>query len=208
MRAAAKKRSAELRKLRRDRLFATARTAATSGNLREFYKVVRLLAPQGSKRRFQLCQGGAPLPPERELAIMPNTFALLASSMPLVNPASPWFFTKLSRILKPLSVLHPSSHTLRAALQRMPCVVCFTIARKLANCARHTRVIHTSASLDFGCPPGRGASRFALISLLPSTRFRMVWSERPFVKLVSPRDRRLCSSHGSAHALTTCICPD
>ena len=74
MRAAAKKRSAELRKLRRDRLFATARTAATSGNLREFYKVVRLLVPQGSKRRFQLCQGGAPLPPERELAIMQKHF--------------------------------------------------------------------------------------------------------------------------------------
>ena len=45
MRAAAKKRSAGLRKLRRDRLFATARTAAINGNLREFYKVVRLLAP-------------------------------------------------------------------------------------------------------------------------------------------------------------------
>ena len=74
MRAAAKKRSAELRKLRRDRLFATARTAAINGNLREFYKVVRLLAPQGSKRRFQLCQGGAPLPPERELAIMQKHF--------------------------------------------------------------------------------------------------------------------------------------
>ena len=74
MRAAAKKRSAGLRKLRRDRLFATARTAAINGNLREFYKVVRLLAPQGSKRRFQLCQGGAPLPPERELAIMQKHF--------------------------------------------------------------------------------------------------------------------------------------
>ena len=74
MRAAAKKRSAELRKLRRDRLFATARTAAINGNLRKFYKVVRLLAPQGSKRRFQLCQGGAPLPPERELAIMQKHF--------------------------------------------------------------------------------------------------------------------------------------
>ena len=57
-------------------------------------------------------------------------------------------------------------------------------------------------------PSWQGASRFALISLLPSTRFRMVWSERPFVKLVSPRDRRLCSLHGSAHALTTCIRPD
>ena len=45
MRTAAKnkKRSAELRRQRRDRLFTTARTAATSGNLREFYKVVRLL---------------------------------------------------------------------------------------------------------------------------------------------------------------------
>ena len=74
MRAAAKKRSAELRKLRRDRLFATARSAAITGNLREFYKVVRLLAPQRSKRRFRLCQGGAPLPPERELAIMQQHF--------------------------------------------------------------------------------------------------------------------------------------
>ena len=70
------------------------------------------------------------------MALNPNTFALLASSMPLVNPASLWFFTKLSRILKPSSVLHPSSHTLRAALQRMPCVVCFSIARGLANCMR------------------------------------------------------------------------
>eukprot|EP00439_Symbiodinium_sp_Y106_P065823 s1964_g10.t1 len=74
MRAAAKKRSAELRKLKRDRLFTTAKEAATSGNLREFYKVVRLLAPQGSKRRFQLCQGGVPLPPERELEIMTEHF--------------------------------------------------------------------------------------------------------------------------------------
>ena len=74
MRAAAKKRSAELRKLKRDRLFATAKEAAAGGNLREFYKVVRLLAPQGCKRRFQLCQGGMPLPPERELSIMTRHF--------------------------------------------------------------------------------------------------------------------------------------
>ena len=74
MRAAAKKCSAELRKLKRDRLFATAKEAAAGGNLREFYKVVRLLAPQGCKRRFQLCQGGMPLTPERELSIMTRHF--------------------------------------------------------------------------------------------------------------------------------------
>ena len=55
MRAAAKKRSAELRKLL-------------------LFKVVRLLAPQGSKHCFQLCQGGVPLPPERELAVMTKHF--------------------------------------------------------------------------------------------------------------------------------------
>eukprot|EP00439_Symbiodinium_sp_Y106_P085084 s123_g27.t1 len=91
MRAAAKKRSAEFRKLRRDRLFATARTAATSGNLREFYKVVRLLAPHGSKRRFQLCQGGAPLPPERELAIMQKHFEeQFASHNASLATPEPW----------------------------------------------------------------------------------------------------------------------
>ena len=91
MRAAAKKRSAELRKLRRDRLFATARNAATSGNLREFYKVVRLLAPQGSKRRFQLCQGGVPLPPERELNIMRKHFEQqFASHNERLAAPEPW----------------------------------------------------------------------------------------------------------------------
>ena len=313
MRAAAKKRSAELRKLRRDRLFATARSAAITGNLREFYKVVRLLAPQGPKRRFQLCQGGAPLPPERELAIMQKHFeeqfashnASLATHEPwecddpvlvtvaevqwhldklparkagapstspgavwrlcsdLVSPFIAqqlsdrwgqgrkcvphlWTTATLALLLKagkngsepkhfrPIGlldalgkscismVLHKIksdleafvrtapqfSHIAGRSIQRMPCVVCFTIAQKPADCVRHTRVIHTSASLDFGCLPGRGASRFVLISLLPSTRFRMFWSERPCARLVSPRDRRLYSSHGSAHALATCICPD
>ena len=64
---------------------------------------------------------------------------ILASSMPLVNPASLWFFTKLSRILKPSSVLRPSSHTLRAALYRGCPASCVLPLRGGSPTARGTR---------------------------------------------------------------------
>ncbi|CAE6924474.1 unnamed protein product, partial [Symbiodinium sp. CCMP2592] len=91
MRAASRHRGAELRKQKRDRLFDTARAAASSGNLREFYKVVRLLARQGARNRFQLCQGGVPLAPERELEVMKQHFEQqFASHSEPPDPSATW----------------------------------------------------------------------------------------------------------------------
>ncbi|CAE7731851.1 atxn2, partial [Symbiodinium microadriaticum] len=83
MRAAARKHSGALRKLKRSRLFDLAKAAAISGNLREYYKVVRLLAPRGPRTRFQLCQGGKPMAPDRELELMTEHFeSQYASHLP------------------------------------------------------------------------------------------------------------------------------
>ena len=300
MRAAATKRSAELRKLRRDRLFATARNAATSGNLREFYKVVRLLAPQGSKRRFQLCQGGVPLPPERELNIMRKHFEQQFAShnerlaapepwecddpvlvhldklparkagAPSTSPGAVWrlcsdlvspFIAQqlsdcwgqgrkcvphlwttatLALLLKagkngsepkhfrPIGlldalgkscismVLHKIKSDLEAFVRTAPQFSYIAgrstedaLCRVFYHCAeaRRLREAHARNPHQRFVGLRMPANKSVLTLPLPLTRFHMLWSERPCVRLASLKARRLYFSLGSVRALMTCICP-